>query len=445
MIAIVDYGVGNLFSLRSSFAAIGIDAVVSSDPAVLADADGIILPGVGAFEDAAKKLRETGLGEVVRRESASGKPLMGICLGMQLLFERSFEYGEHEGLGLIKGAVRPIADVIPKDYKIPHIGWNALRYTHETPIFRHIKEGDCVYFVHSYYAADCEDSVTATAEYGAPLTASVQSGNVFGCQFHPEKSGKVGLEILRAFAELCEAWRGMLLFPAIDLVGGKAVRLYKGDYAQMTVYSDDPTAVAKDFAARGAKAIHIVDLEGAKSGGTPNLDTVVRIREASGLYCEVGGGVRSMEVVDRYLGAGLDRVILGTAAIEDEAFLRAAVEKYGKKIAVGADIRDGFIAIKGWTEKSAVTIDAFCEKMCAIGVSTLIITDISKDGAMIGTNRALYADLSRKYNIQITASGGVSSIDDIRALRALGLYGAIIGKAYYTGAIDLGEALEAAK
>lgn len=204
MLAIVDYGVGNLFSLRSSFAAIGADALVTSDPAKIKQADGVILPGVGAFRDAAAKLRQTGLWEVVVAEAKAGKPLLGICLGMQMLFEKSYEYGEYEGLGLISGAVRPIADVIPKDYKIPHIGWNALHFEKPSPLFAKIKEGDCVYFVHSYYAADCEEAVIATAEYGAPLTAAVQRGNVMGCQFHPEKSGDVGLSILRAFCEIAE-------------------------------------------------------------------------------------------------------------------------------------------------------------------------------------------------------------------------------------------------
>lgn len=201
MIAIVDYGVGNLFSLRSSFAAIGIDAVATSDPEVIKNAEKIILPGVGAFEDAAKKLSETGLGELVIKEARQGKPVLGICLGMQMLFERSFEYGEHKGLGLIKGEIRPISDVIPKDLKIPHIGWNALIFKKNSPLFKYINEGDCVYFVHSYYAAGCEESISATAEYGSELCASVESGNVYGCQFHPEKSGNVGLNILRAFAE----------------------------------------------------------------------------------------------------------------------------------------------------------------------------------------------------------------------------------------------------
>jgi len=203
MIAIIDYGVGNLFSLKSSFAAIGAEAVVTADPTVIRAADRIILPGVGAFEDAARKLRESGMAELVREQAATGKPIMGICLGMQLLFDKSYEYGEHPGLGLIPGTVRPIREVIPADYKVPHIGWNGLSFVGEkSPLFRYLKEGDCVYFVHSYYAADCGDAVTATAEYGAPLTAAVEKGNVYGCQFHPEKSGTVGLSILRAFCEL---------------------------------------------------------------------------------------------------------------------------------------------------------------------------------------------------------------------------------------------------
>ena len=203
MIAIVDYGVGNLFSLKSSLAFIGADAIVSSDEETLRSADKIILPGVGAFGDAAKKLRECGLDKVVKEEAAKGKPIMGICLGMQLLLEKGFEYGEHEGLGLIKGEIRPISDVIPAGLKIPHIGWNALCFgENKHPLFKYLSEGDCVYFVHSYYGAKCEESVIATSEYGAMLTAAVAKDNVMGCQFHPEKSGEVGLNILRAFCEL---------------------------------------------------------------------------------------------------------------------------------------------------------------------------------------------------------------------------------------------------
>ena len=237
----------------------------------------------------------------------------------------------------------------------------------------------------------------------------------------------------------------MLIFPAIDLYDGKAVRLYKGDYAQMTVYSEDPPALARDFYEAGATCLHLVDLEGAKTGETPNLDTVRRIRAAAPLFMELGGGVRSMEVVETYLNAGIDRVILGTAAVTDPAFLREAVSRYGERIAVGVDIRDGRVAIKGWLEKSERDAFDFCREMQALGVKTLICTDISRDGAMQGTNRALYGELSKALDLSIVASGGVSTLEDVKALRALDLYGAIIGKAYYTGAIALREALEAAK
>lgn len=202
MIAIVDYGVGNLFSLSSSFAAINAETVVTGDAEVIRKADKIILPGVGAFGDAAEKLRQTGLDKVLIEQAQKGKPIMGICLGMQLLLEKSFEYGEHKGLGLIPGEIRPISDVIPKDLKIPHIGWNALHFSKEKhPVFKYLNEGDFVYFVHSFYGANCDESVIATAEYGAELTAAVAYKNVCGCQFHPEKSGEVGLKILRAFCE----------------------------------------------------------------------------------------------------------------------------------------------------------------------------------------------------------------------------------------------------
>ncbi len=237
----------------------------------------------------------------------------------------------------------------------------------------------------------------------------------------------------------------MLIFPAIDLYGGKAVRLYKGDYQQMTVYSDDPVSVARDFEQKGAEWVHLVDLEGAKNGTTPNIDVVSKIARETSLLCEIGGGIRNMETVEKYFSAGVSRVILGTAAVTDEEFLKAAVAKYGEKIAVGVDIKDSMVAIKGWIEKSEYNAFDFCEKMQKIGVKTIICTDISKDGAMRGANHALYRDLSEIFSMQIVASGGVSSMDDVEKLAALNIYGAIIGKAYYTGAIDLEAAINEAR
>jgi len=236
----------------------------------------------------------------------------------------------------------------------------------------------------------------------------------------------------------------MKIFPAIDIFGGKAVRLYKGDYNQMTVYSDNPLSVALDFEKSGAKNIHIVDLEGAKSGKPENLDIIKQIATNTNLFIEVGGGIRTMQVVDTYLSSGVDRVILGTSAVTDEQFLNACIDRYKDKIAVGADIDNGYIAIKGWQEKSAYTVDAFFEKMQSIGVKTVICTDISKDGALKGTNLELYKTLKEKYKINLIASGGVSSIEDIVSLTKMGAYGAIIGKAYYTGAIKIEEAVEKA-
>ncbi len=237
----------------------------------------------------------------------------------------------------------------------------------------------------------------------------------------------------------------MKIFPAIDLYDGKAVRLYKGDYAQMTIYSENPIEIARDFESNGAKYIHMVDLEGAKDGTTPNLDIVRQIANETSLFTEIGGGIRNIETVKAYLENGVDRVILGTAAVKDEVFLKTAVAEYGERIAVGVDIKDGFVAIKGWLETSQYNCFDFCKKMQDMGVKTIICTDISKDGAMQGTNRELYKELSERFSIDIVASGGVSDIEDIKALRKLDIYGAIIGKAYYIGAIDLKEALEAAK
>lgn len=238
----------------------------------------------------------------------------------------------------------------------------------------------------------------------------------------------------------------MLIFPAIDMYGGKAVRLYRGDYEQMTVYSDDPVSVARDFVLAGAEQIHMVDLEGARDGDMPNLGTVREIYKATGAFIELGGGIRSLDALARVFDAGVSRAILGTAAVSDPAFLEAAVTKYGNKIAAGCDLRDGVVAVKGWLESSGVTADEFFSRMTALGIDTIICTDIARDGAMRGANAALYGEIMAAHpGIKLIASGGVSGMEDIGRLCALNLYGAIVGKAYYTGAIDLKKAVEAAK
>lgn len=237
----------------------------------------------------------------------------------------------------------------------------------------------------------------------------------------------------------------MIIIPAIDLFQGKAVRLFQGDYNNMTVYDDNPVNTAMKFKAQCAEWLHIVDLEGAKSGIPVNIETVMRIHDVTGLKCEAGGGIRDMAAVERYINSGIDRVILGTSAATKEGFAREAVRNFGDKIAVGVDIRNGNVAVKGWLEDSGVDALSFCSRMQNDGVKTIISTDISRDGAMKGTNRELYRTLSSTLSINIIASGGVSSLDDVKALADLGLYGAIIGKAYYTGTVKISDAIEAAK
>ena len=237
----------------------------------------------------------------------------------------------------------------------------------------------------------------------------------------------------------------MLIYPAIDMYEKKAVRLYKGDYARMTVYSENPCNVAQAFKDSGATHIHLVDLEGARAGSTPNFELVKAIKAETGLFCEIGGGIRDMATIKKYVDAGIDRVILGTAAVTSAGFVEEAVKAYGDRIAVGIDIKDGYVAIKGWTETSEEKAMDFTAKMQAIGVKTMICTDISRDGAMRGANHELYRELSQRFVMNIIASGGVSSMEDVEKLAALGIHGAIVGKAYYTGAIDLAKAIEVAK
>lgn len=233
----------------------------------------------------------------------------------------------------------------------------------------------------------------------------------------------------------------MLVLPALDMFEGKAVRLLRGDYDRMTVYNNYPVRVAEDFKKAGAEWIHLVDIEGARDGGTPNMGVAAEIIKETGLKAEVGGGIRNIDTIDKYIDAGMSRVIIGTGAITNEFFLIEATKRYGDKIAVAADVRDGYVAIKGWTEKSQYTLDDFCERIQDYGVSTLVCTDVLKDGALQGTNREMYRRLAERYTMNVIASGGVSSIDDLRDLRNIGMYGVVVGKAYYTGAIDLAEAI----
>lgn len=442
MIAIIDYGVGNLFSLASSLKSLGLETKVTRDAAAIRAADHIILPGVGAFADAMAKLEATGLVPVIKQE-VEHKPLLGICLGMQLLFEKSYEYGEHTGLGLIPGEVCPLADDL-KDpsLKVPHIGWNRLDIVpgrENDPLFKYTKPGEYVYYVHSFYAKNCAANTLAASEYSIPVTGAVKNGLVYGTQFHPEKSGDTGLRILRAFAELRGA--AMKLYPAIDLRGGQAVRLYQGDYDQMTVYNADPAAQAREFIAAGAKYLHVVDLDGAKDDTTANMTTIAAIAKQGGLFIEVGGGIRDEARIEQYLSLGVGRCILGTIAVKDFDFTARMAQKYGPKIAVGVDMRDGLVAVNGWKEVTPEPGVAFCRRCAEAGVQAIIATDISRDGTMQGTNMDLYRELLQISGLEITASGGIARMEELAELQAMGCHAAILGKSIYTGAIDLKQAV----
>ena len=396
MIAIIDYGVGNLFSLASSLKSLGLETKVTRDAAAIRAADHIILPGVGAFADAMAKLEATGLVPVIKQE-VEHKPLLGICLGMQLLFEKSYEYGEHTGLGLIPGEVCPLADDL-KDpsLKVPHIGWNRLDIVpgrENDPLFKYTKPGEYVYYVHSFYAKNCAANTLAASEYSIPVTGAVKNGLVYGTQFHPEKSGDTGLRMLR------------------------------------------------EFIAAGAKYLHVVDLDGAKDDTTANMTTIAAIAKQGGLFIEVGGGIRDEARIEQYLSLGVGRCILGTIAVKDFDFTARMAQKYGPKIAVGVDMRDGLVAVNGWKEVTPEPGVAFCRRCAEAGVQAIIATDISRDGTMQGTNMDLYRELLQISGLEITASGGIARMEELAELQAMGCHAAILGKSIYTGAIDLKQAV----
>ena len=386
MIAIIDHGVGNLFRLASSLKSLGLETKVTRDAAAIRAADHIILPGVGAFADAMAKLEATGLVPVIKQE-VEHKPLLGICLGMQLLFEKSYEYGDHTGLGLIPGEVCPLADDL-KDprLKVPHIGWNRLDIVpgrENDPLFKYTKPGEYVYYVHSFYAKNCAANTLAASEYSIPVTGAVKNGLVYGTQFHPEKSGDTGLRMLRAFAEL----------------------------------------------------------DGAKDDTTANMTTIAAIAKQGGLFIEVGGGIRDEARIEQYLSLGVGRCILGTIAVKDFDFTARMAQKYGPKIAVGVDMRDGLVAVNGWKEVTPEPGVAFCRRCAEAGVQAIIATDISRDGTMQGTNMDLYRELLQISGLEITASGGIARMEELAELQAMGCHAAILGKSIYTGAIDLKQAV----
>ena len=441
MITIIDYSLGNLFSIQRSLAYLGLDSVISGDPDAIAAADRLILPGVGAFRDAARLLSSRGLGDAVRRSAARGTPLLGICLGMQVLFERSFEDGVHDGLGLLKGEIRGIREDLPVPLKVPHIGWNALRIVKSTPLTRSVREGDHVYYVHSYYAAACGDVCYRGLGIRHRHPRHCGAGQCVRVPVPPGKERECGVGCPQG---VCGG-EPMILFPAIDLLGGRVVRLREGDFARVTDYPDDPAALAQRYFAGGARFLHVVDLDGAREGTQANFDAIRRIRMVTGLYIQAGGGARDEGSVARYLALGVDRVIIGSAAVTDPAFLERMAGVYPGKIAAGVDAKGGYAAIHGWKEVTAVRALDLLERLPGMGVPIAIYTDIARDGMMAGANLQAYRDTLGIKGLNVIASGGVSTLADIKALTGMGLHGAIVGKALLGGTLSLKDALASAE
>ena len=440
MIAIIDYGVGNLFSLKSSLKQLGLEAVVTADADTIRKADRLILPGVGAFADAMAKLEATGLVPVMKEE-AERKPLLGICLACSCCLKRATSTVSTK-LGFVKGEVCPLEpDLADKSLKVPQIGWNALHIVKDDPLFKYIREGEYVYYVHSYYGKNCTESTLAVSDYSIPVTGAVRAGRCM----RPVPPGKERGYWPAHSESICGIVRRkiMQLFPAIDLRGGKVVRLTQGDYSRMTVYGEDPCAQAREFLAAGAKNLHVVDLDGAKDGTLSNYDTIAALAKQGGLYIEVGGGIRTEERIETYLSLGVGRCILGSVAVTDFAFTARMLQKYGDKIAVGVDAKDGYVAIHGWKEVSAEPGVDFCKRLAAAGCTAIIYTDIACDGAMRGTNLGLYRTLAKEVpGVAFTASGGISSEAELLELKKMGTAAAILGKSLYTGALDLARCVQ---
>ncbi len=483
-IAVVDYGVGNLRNVYKALEAVGAPARIVTSPAGLRGAAGIVLPGVGAFGDAAANLRSAGFEAPLHVAMDAGTPLLGICVGMQLLFDESEEMGQHTGLGVIPGRVlRFAADMRGPDggpagraLKVPQIGWNQLHHRGTDPLLADVPDGAYAYFVHSYFCAPLDaTSILATTDFGTDYASVVRRDNVWGIQCHPEKSQAVGLQILRNFVAIAmgETEEGsrrgkvtIIIYPAIDLRGGQVVRLRQGDPAAQTTYGDDPAAAARRWAEQGAEWLHVVNLDGAFAGEATarpsksdktsktfalplNLQRLAEIRAAMTLPIQFGGGMRTLADVALGLELGATRIVLGTVAVREPEIVGEAVRRFGSdRIVVGIDARDGLVATHGWQETSALDTLTVALRMHDLGVQRIVYTDIARDGTLSGVNVSATAALARGSGLKVIASGGVASLADIRALagfKADGIEGVIVGQALYTGAIDLREAIAAGR
>ncbi len=438
-VTLLDAGSGNLRSVHKALEHLGAQVTRTSDPALARQAEALVLPGVGAFGAFMDGLRARGLDAVVRDAVRQGVPTLGICVGMQALFERGFEMGEHAGLGLLPGEVVRFPE--GAGVRVPHTGWNRLWARRPSEILAGLPEGAYAFFNHSYLCQPAESAdVLAETVYGQRFASVVGRGSLFGVQFHPEKSQQVGLRILGNFLRLA----GFTLFPAIDLRHGQVVRLKQGDPARQTTYSPDPAEAARRWMAQGARWLHVVNLDGAfgeaDAANRAALAAILRVSTPRGVQVQFGGGLRSLDDIAAALGMGAARVVLGTAAIENPALVAEAVRRFGaRRIAVGLDAREGRVQVRGWQADSGVRLEEAARRLCALGVQTFIVTDVARDGLGTGVNVELAARLRQAGARCIIASGGVRAPEDVQAARAAGLQGVVIGRALYEGAFTLQE------
>ncbi len=473
MIAIVDYGLGNLGSVTKAFRRFGAETVLTDDAAILRKADALVMPGDGAFAATMDEVRRRGLVPVLTAAAAAGTPVLGICIGMQILFDESEEHGRHLGLGLLPGRVRRFEAPLV----VPHMGWNRLAPRAGHPLFDGIAAGSHVYFVHSYWCDAAGDDVIARSDYGAAFPAAVARGNVMGLQFHPEKSQSVGLRIVENFVRMCAghsnsnallaakgtnenerrmgrggsmttmpATAALVVVPAVDVRGGKVVRLKQGQLQQEQVYGGNPADAARRWEQEGAARLHLVDLDAA-FGARPQFDVIASVIEAVKIPVEIGGGLRVLENAMRYRERGAERVIFGTAAVASPGVVQEAVRLWGDAVAVAVDAKNGKVSVAGWQEVTTVAVSELIERVKGWGVRRVQYTDVVRDGTLVGPNVAGIEEVVRS-GLKVTAGGGISTLDDLRKLKTLvaqGMDEAIVGKALYDKRFTLAEAQEAAR
>ena len=441
MIGLVDYGMGNRRSVEKALEHVGASVLVSSDPLALAEADALVVPGVGAFPRAMERLRALGLDGFLTERAGAGVPLLGICLGMHLFFERSSELGGSDGLGIVSGEVRALE---VGELKTPQIGWNEVRWERSARVLEGLGEAGVFYHVHSFVAVPEDPAdVLGTAEYGERFASVVAHGSFVGVQFHPEKSSHDGLRLLANWVARCgQRWR-VILDPAIDILGGRAVRLVQGDFDQATEYADDPLDAARAWAADGAARLHVVDLDGARGGAPVNLAAVTRIVAETGLPVQLGGGLRSAAAIAAAFAAGVQRVVLGTAAFADAALLDAALAAHGDRVVVSVDVRGGMVSTAGWTKTGSLAAVAAVAARVGRGVRRFVYTDVDRDGMLGGLDLDALGRVGDAVEGELLYSGGVGSLADLQALVALRhprIAGAIVGKALYERRFTIAEA-----